>query len=481
MNKLFLKVNILLFITLYSLPSFAAKYLDLSIYQVTQRVLDRYPSLKISSMQEYQSSQRLIQAESSLGWALNSSAGVTHDLTGLGTPSDRLDISSSIGRKLLSGSTVNLSAGYRYEDSSIPFGLLPNPAHTTRIDLNYRMPLSQGNSNPIFKDNIISAESSYNIAKANSLLVRLNLANNIKDIFYSSVLTRYRMKNTNIAIKRTVKLKKYINKKFKLGLSEKKDVLQINAQLNSKYAELSALEVQWKKQRSSLNRLMLEQWGTNIRPVLLNKLKHKFNATKLVSKTIESHPVALIALSELTIAESKVLSAKDKKKDSLDLVMSVGSRTSDGDNVNGAVSEQDWSGSVTLEYKHLFDDTGLTSALTQSLVQKNIALENIKKINDDIKYSVYGLVDEINAATRAVNDAYKNRQSESLKLKEAEDRFRTGRADTAQLIQFQNEYSLADLTYHNQKVALNSRVIELQIFSGLFWNKVKQKVSTGNY
>ena len=95
----------------------AAEKTELTIYQVMQRVLDRYPSLKISEMEVAQAAEQRQQIESSLGWILNSAAGITHDLTGLGTPSDRLDVTSSIARKLKSGATLSLSGGYRYEDS----------------------------------------------------------------------------------------------------------------------------------------------------------------------------------------------------------------------------------------------------------------------------------------------------------------------------------------------------------------------------
>jgi len=144
MNKTSLIIYLYLISFLGVMPAIAGEEYELTIYQVMQRVLDRYPSLKISDMEVAQAIEQRQQVESSLGWILNSAAGVTHDLTGLGTPSDRLDVSSSISRQLKSGATLSLSGSYRYEDSSLPFGSLPNPAHTTRLDLSYRLPLLQG-------------------------------------------------------------------------------------------------------------------------------------------------------------------------------------------------------------------------------------------------------------------------------------------------------------------------------------------------
>lgn len=477
MNKTRLIVFASLSCILTSIPVVAGVKSDLTIYQVMQRVLDRYPSLKITEMEVAQAVEQRQQVESSLGWILNSTAGVTHDLTGLGTPSDRLDLNASIGRKLQSGATLSLSGGYRYEDSSLTFSpSLPNPAHTTRLDLNYRLPLSQGEGNPLYTEGLIGADAGHNLAKANQLLTRITLAEKVKNLFYALALTQARIENAHQAVERTRKLEDYIIKNVKLGLSENKDQLQIRAQLHSNLAELSTIKLQWKQQRTSLNRLMQEDWDQSFVPTLISVQTKVHDVNNLKQRTKKYHPAVHIAQAQLQIAESKIVSAQDGKKDTLDLVMSVGSRTSDGKNsTNGTVSEQDWAGAVSLQYKHLFDNKGVSSKFKQAQLEKNIALHNIVKTNDDIKYTVSGLVSEIEAAKLAVKSAHRKLKSEALKLKEAEQRFRSGRANTAQLIQFQNEYSFSQLAYKNQKVDLNNRFIALQIFTGQFWIELEKQ------
>lgn len=455
-------------------PVSANSKFNLNIFQVMHRVLERYPDLKIAELQLKQSVEQKKQVESQLGWILNSSTGVTHDLTGLGTPSDRLDISGSIARKLESGSSLSLSGSYRYEDSSLTFNpVLPNPAHTTRLDLSYRLPLSQGYGNPQYIENLVSAEEGRKIANANLMLTRITLAERINELFYSTALTDARINTTKKDIQRTKTLQTYILKNISLGLAEKKDQLQINAQLNSKIAELSTLTLQWKQQQHSLNRLMLEVPGSEISPVLIANTDGSLEDTQsLINLTESYHPAIRIAQSNLLIADSKINSTLDNKKDNLDLVMSVGTRTADGDNNTGSVSERDWAGSVILEYKHIFDERGNSSLYKQALYEKDIAAHNITKANDEIRYTVSGLVSEIAAARSSVEAAKNKLDSEGLKLNEAEQRFRRGRADTAQLIQFQNEYSFAQLSFQQQKIDLNRRIIALQIFTGQFWDAI---------
>ena len=457
-------------------PVLAEKNTGLTIYQVMQRVLDRYPSLKISEMEVAQAAEQRQQVESSLGWILTGAVGATHDLTGFGTPSDRLDFRGSIDRQLQSGATLSLGGSYRYEDSSFAFDPLPNPAHTTRLDISYRLPLAKGEGNPLYTEGIISADASHDLAKANQLLTHITLAEKVKDLFYSSVFTLARIKNAKQDVHRARQLNVYIKKNVKLGLLDTKDQLQATAQLDAKLADLSTIKLIWIQQQNSLNRLMLEDWGKVTQPILTSSENaNNYDIHNLIQKTEKYHPAVIISKADLEIAESRINSARDNKRDSLDFVVSVGSRTSNGNNSAGNVSEQDFASAVSLEYRHLFDNKGVSSKHKQALIGKNIALQNIKKTSDDIRYTVSGLVTEIKTAKIAVKAMHKKLKSESLKLDEVVHRFRSGRADTEQLIKFQNVYSLAELTYQNQKIELNNRIIALQIFTGEFWDKLTNR------
>ena len=453
------------------------KYTDINFYQLVERVLEVYPTLKVAEMEIEQAVQEKRQIESSLSWLLNGTVGLTHDLTGIGTPSDRFDINSSINRQLESGATVSLSAGYRYEDSAFAFSpSFPNPANTTSIDLSYRLPLSQGYGNPAYNEGVATADASYKLAKANLSLVRISLMQQAKDIFYTFTLIEKRKKNAIQAINRTKKLSQYINKNMTLGLSEKKDQLQVKAQLDSAIAQLSVIQLQWNELSHSLDRLLVNKLSIKFRPILMSALKVNHpDIYELLKISEKYHPSAKIAQARVDIAQSQIDSAKDVKKDNLDLVMSVGTRTSNGESTSGSVSEKDWAGAVSIQYKHLFDDRGVTAKHKQSLIDKNIAEQNLKKITDDIYFSVTKLRAEILLAKLALDDSFQRLNSESLKLKEAEKNFRTGRVDTAQLIQFQNEFYSAELNYQSQKVDLNKRIIDLQIYSGEFLEELKHQ------
>ena len=459
-------------------PAYAAQVNKLTIYQVMQRVIDRYPALKMSALEVEQAAEQKKQIESSLGWALNSSAETKHDLNGFGIPSDNLNLSASIGRQLKSGGTLSLSGGYSYADSSYAISPMLDPVHSTRLDLSYRLPLAQGEGNLAFSEGLASADASHQIAKASQLQLKISLADQVKSIFYAAATTLARLDTAKQAVERTKKLQVYINSNFKLGLAEEQDKLQIKAQLQSKLADLSTIELLWQQQKTSLNRLMNESRDKDIYPVFTDdKALNTDNVQKLIKVSHDYHPAVAMSQAKLQIAESQIQLANDTRKDNLDLVVSVGTRTSNGKSGTATVSKEDLAGTVRIEYKHLFDDKGVSSKYVQAQLQRDIALEEINKVDDDIRYTVSGLVAEIKAARNAVEQTQLQLKSEALKLKEAEHRFRTGRANTAQLIQFQNEYSFSQLAFHNQQIELQNRIVSLQIFIGTFWTNLNAGVS----
>lgn len=75
-----MKISRLIVVTFLSvivtMPVLANNKTKITIYQVMQRVIDRYPSLKISDLEVAQAAEQRQQVESQLGWILNSSAGL---------------------------------------------------------------------------------------------------------------------------------------------------------------------------------------------------------------------------------------------------------------------------------------------------------------------------------------------------------------------------------------------------------------------
>jgi outer membrane protein TolC len=64
-------------------------------------------------------------------------------------------------------------------------------------------------------------------------------------------------------------------------------------------------------------------------------------------------------------------------------------------------------------------------------------------------------------------------KSENRKLAEAEQRFRAGRTDTDQLIQFEAELASAELAYELQRIELARRDRKLALLRGSLWEHIR--------
>ena len=92
---------------------------------------------------------------------------------------------------------------------------------------------------------------------------------------------------------------------------------------------------------------------------------------------------------------------------------------------------------------------------------------------EDLKYDLSSLLAEIEVANHALKAYQQSVKSENSKLKEAEQRYRAGRTDTDQLIQFEAELAAAELAYELQRIELARRDRNLDLLRGTVWKQVR--------
>ncbi len=454
----------------------ASEPLAISFPQVLQRVVDTYPSLRIARLQVQRASQNVARVESALGWNLNGKAGINRDVTILTTPSDVADLSASFSRLLKSGNSLGISGAYQYEDSTLSFSpVLPNPSHRTWIDLNYRMALGKGKDNPEYQQGLQTAQASVIVEKANQYAVRDNLARQTMELFYRAAEIHTSLKTAQSAVDRALRLKKYINGRLSLGLSEKKDVLQADAQYRARLSDVKSLQVSWQQVRTTLNRLMGRPWDEEFVPDLQGvKLASNMvgDLDGYASEAEKNSPDLLRNEARILTSEADIALGLDRRKNTVDLVFSVGTRTSAGDASGGYVNEQDLAGGVRLDYQQAFDKRGFDALIYQAKIDKRAAEEDSAMVRDNLRYSVASLLAELDANKVALKSHKQRVKSENLKFEEALERYQEGRTETDHLIQYENEYQVAKFELDNQKIAFERRYYDLNILRGQIWNIV---------
>jgi outer membrane protein TolC len=476
------KINIYtLFITVFifllaNSSVIASERTNFTFDQVLQQVVETYPSLKLAQLQVERARQQMIQVESTLGWNLNAGAGVNHDVSFIGAPSDVADITAGLNRKLKSGDSFGVSGQYKYSDDSLTFGpTIPNPSHRTFLDLNYRMTLGRGNENPEYTQGLLSSEAGVMFETASELSVRDQLANQTQELFYNAAKLRSRLGTAQSAVIRAKRLKKYIKERQALGLSEEKDMLQADAQYRSRLSNVKNLEVGWQQIRTTLNRLMGLEWDHEFEPVVGRYKQIKLNKQQLklfITEVENNSPALLRTRARIKISEADIVLRKDVRKDKFDVVVSVGTRTASGDAVAGSVNEQDLAGGVRLEYQRSLDQRGFDASLYQAQLDKQIAEDDNAKIREDLKYQVSGLVAEIDASEYSVESFKARLKSENLKFDDALKRYELGRVETDRLIQFENELQTARFELEDQKIDYERRYKSLNILRGKIWDDV---------
>lgn len=454
---------------------FTAHADKLTLQQVLQQVMDHYPSLKIASIQLERARQETIKVESQLGWQLGSQVAFARDMSLFGILSDNLSLSGNLDRQFSSGDSISVTAAITQDDAESSFSpALPNPATSTNLDLNYRMPLAKGSDNPVYSQGLELADAGVVLADAQKQQQYDSIASQLIELFMATAGTQARLENVQQSIQRTRRLQAYIKDRYSLGVAEEQDLLQVDAQLRGSEAELRSLEMAWQQQLVSLNRLMGRSWDQAFAPLISTDENDPEKKLEQLLEQVKQHSPALkSSQGQLKQADSAIASSRDARKDQMDLVMFVGQKKLSGDIVSGDYDESEVVGGVRFEYGHGMDKSGFDAALYQAQLDRNAALQEQKQVLEDLHYDLSSLLAEIRTGKMALEAFSKSVNSEQAKLKEAIDRYRTGRTDTDQLIQFETQLAGAELALELQRIELARRYNKLGLLRGVLWEDIR--------
>ncbi len=451
-------------------PAFAIAIEELTLGQLLQRMLDNYPDMILADLDVEHARQELPQIESQIGLVLRGKSGYSRDLSFIGTSSDNFSVAGELNRTLITGERIGLSASYRREDNSGGsfFRGYPNPANNINIDLNYRKPFWRGEGNPEFNQGLIIAGTRVDIAQANRRERQDQLASQVVDLFYSALFTRYRIENSQYAIDRARRLKKYIGKRVQLGLAEEKDRLQAEARLRAEQASWQSLQLIWKQQQVALNRFSGKPWDNEIRPLSLLETfpLSASDIDSFVADAVLHSPALNREQGRLEIARAMIEQRRNAHRNTLDLVVSAGIRNLAGDTGGGSLNKTDLAGGVNIEYQRALDHRGFDAALYQAQLERDRVLQEMENIRYQLRYRISGLVAEIVENRQTVQTHEQRLASETAKYHESERLYREAHMDTNIMIQHEAELQAAELALQQQRVELLKRYATLALLRG---------------
>ena len=455
----------------------------MSFDQVLQKVVDHYPSLRTSEYQVEKARQESIKVESTLGWQLSAQGSVNHDLSLFGAPSDTVNLAGSLARKLDSGASLSVNADINRTDSDYAISpYLPNPATMTSLDVQYRQPLQRGVDNPDYVLDRDNAEVQQRLASAERASRYDQLASQLVDIYLGLARVQSQIANTEQAIVRSKRLKKYIAHRFNLGLAEDKDRLQVEAQLKGHEATLQTLKQAQVKQVVALNRLMGREAQASLQ-LQQPQAVFEHDDMQLLPRVQQHSPALKSVDGRLQLAENSIRASRDARKDQLDMVVYLGNKTNAGDTAGGSLKDSEVVGGLRLEYNRGLDRRGYDAQLYQAQLDRYAAISDKRQVMEDLKYNLASLLADRDSVKQTIQAYALSVTSEQKKLQDAEKRYRQGRTDTDQLIQFEAQLSAAELNLELQRIELLGVEQKLRLLTGQLWDNIQYpalNLSEGN-
>jgi len=455
----------------------SSKPKEISLDEVINLIILKYPSINIARLEVEQARQEFAKIESQLGWVLSAQSGISRDISAFNVPSQSFDANVRLARTHQSGSSLELTGDYSYVDSERVV-IVANPSKRTRLDVSYRIPLSQGDGNPRYTQGIALAKAGYDLSLAEKITNIDALINESTNLFYNAATTVTRINDANSAIKRALRLLRFVKKNKALGLSERKDLLDVRALYLSKIAERDNLLVIWSRQRSELNRLMGRKASSEFIPHIELRQSTLVREHLLETMYLKS-PSLLFQQAQLKQAESEITLANDAKKEQLDLILSVGARNTSGSSGAGSASENEWAGGARLEYSFSFDKRGFNAELYQQILTKQVVEEEIVRLKTEIDYALDSLLDQIIKSKKSIKSIKRRLSVEKQKVSEVFDRYKIGRSNTNELIDNENELFVSSLLYKTRKIELSRMYSELDLMLGVLWDSKTLLSRTG--
>lgn len=468
--RYFLAIGLGLLLAVTALRSDADPPQSLSYETIVGNVIRSYPTLESAALQIEQSLLELDRINSTLGWQAKASTMASHDVGLTGTPTDVVQANGSLSRLLKSGDTVSVDASYvRSDDDFVFTPLLPNPSNDSAVNLRYRKPLRRGAGNIAYKSSLQAARSEIEISKAEQDVLKDKLAGQVASLYYALATTEVNLQNTHDGISRLERLLNFVIQNKQLGVSGEEDVLQAQARLDRKRAELKALEAARNQQIYNLNRLMHSPAGSRFQTTLDYALPDLPARQPLRDQIFNYSPTLNKARSSRKIAESSIAIQRDAQKDTVDLILSVGARSKIGDAEENHVNETDLAGVVGVEYAAPVDKSGLRAGLRQAILARDIADNQIRTISDDLEYGLDRLLGDIRDLKTSVTSSRTYLKAEQKSFDDAVTRYRAGRINTDELIRFEENLSIAEITLATQRVNLMQSANEMQRLRGAIW------------
>ncbi len=436
--------------------------------------LNKYSEVRLADLNINRLAYEMGKAESQLGWVLTSQGGYSRDASIYGLQSDTVDFSVGLQKLLASGNTLSVTGSYvRTKTEQVLFGFAPNPSNITNVELNYRIPLLEGETNPQYLYAVKKAEIERKISSLDKQQVKEKLISKLIDIFFAVVTIDSRLVTAKKSLERAQKLHRYIKNDISLGLLEEGEILQVDSQIYTLKLEQQKIADLREKQVALINRFLEKELASTfvIDAENIYKTVGDLNVQTTIARVKENNYEIEKLKARRELIDSALTLSRNREKDKLDVVLSVGVQNRRGDIGNNAINDTDTTGMVKLEYRNAMDKRAFSSERLQLQIDKESNNERMVSVVEDLEYETYDLVKQIERSKEIVKITESLYLNETRKYRDIIKRFRNGRSTTNTVIQFDNDRIRAELDSETEKYELAKRFSLLKLKQGFFLNQ----------
>ena len=480
---LFVIRHVVLFCSLL-IPSIAFAQ-PISLAEVVQATLSNHPDIPLGELQTSSAQIEQQRISGMLDPRVSARAGASDEKSPTTSPfaatqTKSSQFSGSINQPLSDGSSLTGSLNYTRNRLSYPasvptaFQSTLNPIYSNQIDLTYRYPLLRGHGNPAYHELLNAAANDEASARWQVDMLKEGLARQAVLLYYQLAIEELNLKISTNAIARAEKLLKYQRSREQFGLIEKADRLQADALLATRQLEKRNTEAAVAQARTALNRLMTQSGDQNIspstnEPMIKEDELSQLDIDSLIASATEKRPIFSSLKARMDAANARFNVAEDQHDTQIDLVGQVGSRAlenSAGKAFGQGFNLNDRFVAISVELSDTLNGNATHAGIRQAeLARQQIMLEKVQA-TESVTSELSTVLNQLNYGIRTLKAAEERVSAESQKFNAEIERYKEGRTNTANIIQFEGDLNGAELQAALQKTSLQMATQQLKLAEG---------------
>lgn len=389
-------------------------------------------------------------------------------------------LSGTVTKPLQDGSSLTGSLNYNRTKfgypSTVPAGFQSsiNPTYKNQVDLTYRYPLLRGHGNPAYHEQMAASKQDEQAAFWRVEMLKEQLAGQATALYFQLTADNLALKLAEDAVHRAKKLLRYQKTREQFGLIERADRLQAEALLATRRMELTIAEATSLQGKTNLNRLMLRSPDAPLHPALNGGIfssdkMNEFSLDELLTEAEASRPAFRVIKANLDASSARLAAARNQHETQIDLIGQVGSRALDG-SAGKALGQgftlNDRFISLSVELSDTFTGNATQASIRQAELGRQKALLERIQLRESVKSELANALTMRSSTQKTVVSANQRAKAEKNKFNAELKRYREGRSDTATIIQFEGELSIAELQAAMQKVTLRLAEHQLALARG---------------